>query len=60
MNELLCAYCNEPIIDEKKSIYKFFPEEGIHKKVHFYHLTIRKEKIDEEKGTRNRDSTVEN
>lgn len=43
MNEIICAYCDKPIEDEKKSIYKYFPAEGIHKKVHFHHLQVKKE-----------------
>jgi hypothetical protein len=47
---ILCAYCNEPITTPD-SINKFFPEEGIHKKVHGYHLFVKNRKGNNEVQT---------
>lgn len=38
----VCGYCDKEIIGVD-FIYKFFPEEKIHKPVHGYHLRINKE-----------------
>ena len=61
MNELVCAYCSQPIADENKAIYKYFAEEGVHKKVHFYHLQVKKgENGKEEYNQETGNATMEN
>lgn len=47
MNDI-CAYCNEPI-GNKKSIYKYFRDDGMHKLVHFHHLQVKKGESDADK-----------
>lgn len=48
MENKTCAYCNKPIV-KGEWIYKYFPDDKIHKPVHFYHLKVkdRKEPTDE-------------
>lgn len=47
---MICAYCNEEIIDNDY-IYKYFPDESLHKPVHAYHLKItnRKRRLKDER-----------
>lgn len=55
-----CGYCNKPIKNQAKAIYKYFPEERVHKKVHFYHLQVKKGEHDEDKAaTEDGNSAVE-
>lgn len=56
MNEqLICAYCEEPIIDNN-SIYKYFPDQKTHKKVHAYHLRITNRKRKDQDETQTEES----